>query len=117
LRYDARGTATHRASRQGKARRGEVLLTYINQPEAVPVNATIESPEATAARESKVRRMAARQELKVCKSRRRDPDHPDHGTYQIIDPWRNAVVECAWGSQDGYGLTLDEVEDYLTAAK
>ena len=42
------------------------------------------------------------------KSSRRDPRAIDYGTYQIIDPTKNAVI--------GYNadrLTLEQVEDWL----
>jgi hypothetical protein len=71
-------------------------------------------------RENRVRRMARRQALELVKSRRRDPQSADYGTYQLINPktkiiafqhvgWR---VDGKWG-----GVGLDEVEQWLTTAK
>ena len=65
-------------------------------------------------RENRLRRMAARQGLALRKSRRRDPRAVDYGTYWIIDPYRSVLV---WGNTNtGYGLTLDDVEAWLTKA-
>lgn len=65
------------------------------------------------ARESRLRRAAARQGLSVAKSSRRNTQAPDFGTYMLTDPHTNAVV--ALGLLSGYGLTLDDVETELTA--
>ncbi len=62
--------------------------------------------------ENRVRRMAERQGLQLQKSRRRDPRAYDYGTYQLVDVQANGIVAHAGAS--GYGLSLDEVEDYLT---
>jgi hypothetical protein len=63
-------------------------------------------------RENRLRRMAERQGLRLEKSRRRDKRAYDYGTYQLIDPYTNALV--ASGNQHGYGLSLDEIEQALT---
>jgi hypothetical protein len=66
-------------------------------------------------RENRLRRMAERQGLAVRKSRRRDPNAWDFGTYQIVEPRRNFLV---LGSQTGgYGESLDSVEEWLTSRK
>ena len=62
-------------------------------------------------RENRVRRVAQRQGLALMKSRRRDPRAFDYGTYMLVNPQTNFVVES--GSQSGYGLSLDDVEDRL----
>ena len=56
--------------------------------------------------------MAARQGLKLCKSRRRDPYALDYGCYILVDASRNWVV---FGSTNdsAYDATLDQVEDVL----
>jgi hypothetical protein len=56
-------------------------------------------------RENRVRRMAERRGLHLEKSRRRDPQAVDYGTYQLIDPGINAVVSIGGGP-----LSLDEAE-------
>jgi hypothetical protein len=70
----------------------------------------VEMADADKVHENRLRRMAARQGLTLQKSRLRDPRAIGYGTYQLTDG-SNLV---AWGSQSGYGLTLDEVEKYLT---
>ncbi len=72
---------------------------------------TVPAISADKIRENRLRRMAERQGLAVQKSRRRDPDAYDFGTYMLVDLVGNAVV--ASGLQSGYGMTLDDVERYL----
>jgi len=55
--------------------------------------------------------MAARQGLRLTKTRRRDPRALDYGTYMLVDANTDALV--AWGLQSGYGMTLDEIETCL----
>lgn len=62
-------------------------------------------------REIRLRRAADRQGLKLQKCRRRDPRAIGYNTYQLTDARTDAMV--AWGSQSGYGLTLDQVEKAL----
>ncbi len=62
--------------------------------------------------ENHLRRMAERQGLKLMKSRRRDPRAYDFGTYMLVDPYTNSLV--AGDTNRGYGLSLDEVEEWLT---
>jgi hypothetical protein len=62
-------------------------------------------------RENRLRRAAERQGLALAKSRRRDVRALGHGTYMVVDPQTNAVV--AKGLESGYGMSLDEVEDFL----
>jgi len=61
-------------------------------------------------RENRLRRMADRQGIALRKSRRRDPRALDYGVYWLIDIRRNMHLDPR-----GDGMTLDEVEDYLTA--
>jgi hypothetical protein len=63
-------------------------------------------------RENRLRRKASRMGLAVEKSRRRDPQATDYGSYMIVDTNTNAVV--ALGLQSGYGLSLDQVEAALS---
>ena len=64
-------------------------------------------------RENRLRRMAERQGLALHKNRRRDPRARDYGLYWL--QWVDAATPShdAWiGYPDG--LTVDEVEAYLT---
>lgn len=63
-------------------------------------------------RENRLRRAAERQGLRLLKSRRRDPRAIEYGTYMLVDADTNGV---AWSGdhENGYGLDLDDVEDYL----
>jgi hypothetical protein len=63
-------------------------------------------------REERLRRAAKRQGLALVKSRSRHPDVLVYGTYGLVDPQRNAWVASSGG--DGYGLDLDEIEQFLT---
>jgi hypothetical protein len=67
--------------------------------------------DADKARENRLRRVAARQGLNLMKSRARDPQAPDYGTYMLTDPATNFLVTS--GLQTGYGLSLDDVERAL----
>jgi hypothetical protein len=64
-----------------------------------------ESP-SLAAREARVRRALARQGHALRKSRR-------DGTYMVVDPATNTIVAYNFGSQDGYGLSLESIEAEL----
>ncbi len=61
-------------------------------------------------RENRLRRMAWRQGLLLRKSRRRDPRALDYGAYWLVDASINGIVA---GGQ--FGVSLDDIEDYLTA--
>jgi hypothetical protein len=63
-------------------------------------------------RENRLRRVAARRGLHLEKSRRRDPNAFDYGTYWLIDHRTNAIAFRNF-ALDSYGLTLDDVESYL----
>jgi hypothetical protein len=62
-------------------------------------------------RENRLRRAAQKQGLTLAKSRRRDWQAADYGTYMLIDSATNAVVDS--GLQSGYGLSLDDIADRL----
>ncbi|WP_219413941.1 hypothetical protein [Pseudonocardia nigra] len=68
--------------------------------------------ESDKVRENRLRRMAARQRLRLEKSRRRDPRAIDYGTYMLVDPAANTIA--VGDHQAGYGLSLDDVERALT---
>jgi hypothetical protein len=64
------------------------------------------------ARESRLRRKARRQGLRLAKSRSRTPEHHDWQTFCLVDARNNFVVASAgWTT---YGLSLDEVESWLS---
>jgi hypothetical protein len=63
--------------------------------------------------ESRLRRSAYQQDLRLEKYRGRDPWYYLHGTYQLVDISHGGVMLAAWGSQSGYGLGLDEVAQAL----
>lgn len=67
-------------------------------------------------RENRLRRMAARQGLRLVKSRRRDPRAFDYGRYMLLDEQTNGVVagtevigQPSWD--------LDDVEERLNAPR
>lgn len=62
--------------------------------------------------ENRLRRVAARQGLKLMKSPRRDVRATDYGTYQLVDQSTNTVVSC--GLQSGFGLSLEEIAEQLS---
>jgi len=67
---------------------------------------------AEAARERRLRRRAAAQGLQLMKSRCRESQGFVYGTYGLVHLDLNAwVASCGGG---GYGLDLDEIEDWLT---
>jgi hypothetical protein len=68
--------------------------------------------EAEKVRENRLRRAAARQGLRLEKSRRRDPRALGYGTYQLVNERTNQVT--AGDLTAGYGLTLEDVERALT---
>ncbi len=61
-------------------------------------------------RENRLRRMAERQGLRLCKSRRRDERARDYGKFHIVDD-RNVVIFGA--ENDEFQATLDDVEAFL----
>lgn len=63
-------------------------------------------------RENRLRRAAARQGLRLVKSRRRDPRALDYGNYMLIELQRNLCFLGADPLQNGV-CTLDDVEDFL----
>lgn len=65
-------------------------------------------------RENRLRRAALRQGLLLQKARRRDTRAYDYGTYQIVDVHTNCLV--AYSLPHGFGMSLDDVQEWLTAA-
>jgi len=63
-------------------------------------------------RQNRLRRKAQRQALLLRKSRRRDPDAIDYRSYWLTDASTGGLV--AGGE---FGMTLDEVELYLTGKR
>jgi hypothetical protein len=71
-------------------------------------------------RETRLRRKAERQGLRLVKSRRRDPRALHYGTYALVRGatsganWREGVLVVG-DPNTGYGLDLDDVERWLTS--
>jgi hypothetical protein len=68
-------------------------------------------------RENRLRRAAARQGLTLRKSPRRDHRARSYGTYMLTSTDSNGTVVVAAAEEngrEGYGLTLDEVEQRLS---
>jgi hypothetical protein len=66
-------------------------------------------PERLKIVEARLRRMAARQDLYLTKSRVRDPRSPDYSTYRLCDNRGNLELH----NGQGHGVDLDDVEKYL----
>jgi len=62
-------------------------------------------------REARLRRMAERQDMKLIKSRRRDPRAYDFGLYLLADRRTGAAVAGADAGRHTYDL--DDVEHFL----
>ena len=62
--------------------------------------------------ENKLRRAAARQGLRMEKSRSRDPRAIGYGTYQLVDASTDAPAFFRSGR--GYGMDLHDIARYLT---
>ena len=73
---------------------------------------------AVKTRENRLRHMAARQRMTLHRSRRRDPRAAGYGRYWLAPASGKGPVIGALGRRAGVGdppgLTLDEVEDWLT---
>jgi hypothetical protein len=64
-------------------------------------------------RENRLRRLAQRHGLSLQKAKRRDPYSWDYGTYRLVSPESKNIVFANLAVGNGYGLSLDDVEDYL----
>lgn len=71
-------------------------------------------------RENRLRRMAERQGLRLQKSRRRDPRALDYGAFFIVRGPASTQGGANWRAREllspESGMTLDEVETFLTDA-
>jgi hypothetical protein len=65
-------------------------------------------------RETRLRRMADRQGLRLVKSRRRDPRAIDYGGYMLVDQQTNGVI-AGTGAIGRPHWSLDDVEEFLTS--
>jgi hypothetical protein len=70
----------------------------------------MDNDKATKAQENRLRRMAGRQGYTLTKSRSRDPRARDFGVYWLDDNDDNTRASLA------SGITLEEVETWLTAS-
>jgi hypothetical protein len=68
-------------------------------------------PSQRRTRETRLRRAAARQHLRLERSRMRDTRGLAFGTYRLVDADTGRIV--ASDLRTGYGLSLDEIEDIL----
>jgi len=65
-------------------------------------------------RESRLRRLAARQGLVLRRSRRRDGRSPAFGTYQLVDAQSDLIAAGdGHGPYEGFGLSLDDIQRAL----
>jgi hypothetical protein len=62
-------------------------------------------------REARLRRLAARNDLQLVKSRCRTPEAYEYGGYMLVDPFINAVVFGAYPL--AFCLDLNDVEAWL----
>jgi hypothetical protein len=67
--------------------------------------------ESIRTREQRLRRAAGRQDLRLEKSRRRDPRAPDHGGWMILD--LTGAVIAGTDERGRPSWSLDQVERYL----
>lgn len=67
------------------------------------------SPTAYKVYENRLRRMAARQGLRLTRNRARDPRAVQYGRYRLVDVATSGVID---GSN--FGIKLDDVEQILT---
>jgi len=63
--------------------------------------------------ESRLRRMAQRQDLRLIKSRRRDPNALEYGTYGLVDVETNGLATYGGPVSEGYGFDLIEIEAHM----
>ena len=68
--------------------------------------------ESEKVRENRLRRMAARQDLILKKSKRRDPQAIDYGCYMLVNAHNGVVAGANPGWAD---FNLDDVEKYCSA--
>jgi hypothetical protein len=68
-------------------------------------------------RETRLRRKAENRGLVLQKSRRRDPYAWDYGTYQLVDASTNLIVLADHAMGDGFGLSLDDIEAWLSPGR
>ena len=64
--------------------------------------------------EARLRKLAQRLDLRICKSRSRTPEQMDYGMYNVVDINNCVVFGSSWRH---YDATLDEVEAFLKEEK
>lgn len=75
----------------------------------------MDSDRVRISREKTARRAAERQGYRIEKSRQRDPRGRSHNTWKIVDADTGELV--AGDPHTGYGLTLGQVELFLSAGR
>jgi hypothetical protein len=68
------------------------------------------------AEEERMRRRARQQGLKLLKARPCAHRHPETGTFMLVDATTNEII-VSRDTVTGYGLSLEEVADYFSAAE
>jgi hypothetical protein len=66
--------------------------------------------------ENRLRRKLDRMGYRLMKSRARDPDDLTFGGYQIVDVQINGLVEGHGNAGRGYGMTLDDVQEWIAVS-
>lgn len=87
------------------------MASGIEHSTASGMLSSMTTPGADKVRENRLRAMARRQRLQLQKSRRRDPNAWDYGTYQLVND-NNWLV--AGDHNNGFGWSLDDIEQWLT---
>ena len=72
------------------------------------------APDTDKTRETRLRRLAERQGMRLEKSPRRDQRASDYGTYRLVDAREGWVVLADQQTGQGYGMSLDDIEARLT---
>lgn len=65
-------------------------------------------------RENTLRRAVKRRGYVLQKRKRTDPKAWDYGTWQIVDPVTNTIVLQDFTVGQGYGASLEDVEEWLS---
>ncbi len=94
---------------------GIASSTLPSMDSSIPTRKAIEAMTTTEHKiyENRLRRMAQRQGLRLIKSRRRDPNALQYGTYGLVDVQTNGLATYGGAVSEGYGLDLTEIEAHM----